>query len=263
MDGDSFASRVDGRVGAPGCVRMRGWSRHNPTCRVQNVFEYSTCVCGTQYIHVPVSDDYTPSSVVDFLNEKLEYNLSTLRLDYCCREQKVEIWNCGSMPSHAVRVLFGSGHRWRDSLCRELGFTRDDVRVGPGERVRSPSRVDLSGPRALQVFSPHFLHTRCAGVVAAVDFTPPARFAPYHPDRPLMNVVEHGARAIDDLHLVLRHYDAVKRVSLPYQFNGMWWTLRLRVAVAERVLRPEPSVVVEYRRDIRDHRNSIRVAYQE
>ena len=136
-------------------------------------------------------------------------------------------------PSFVVqfRILFGTGTNSKYSCARELGFERKDTPLCTN--VASDHRSDLSGPRFIQVRCRELDATQNRGMLGQLAVGE-SSIITYQPGRVEARQL-HQPITLKSLSLDLVNFDPSATTShiLPYNLNGLYYSLTLRVECIE------------------------------
>ena len=186
-----------------------------------------------QTLTLPPGNHYTAATLECYLTQN-----SPLTFQYHPATSKFFV---STTDGTSFTLLFGSGPNSGTSICRELGFEcRDyegllfnDDEILTVASVRAPHRADISGARYIHIITDEMdvLHER--GLLAEIPVLPPAPFAVYKPGTVDRRKFENPI-TLQSLSFRIRDYDAAKNALVPYNFNGMYYSLTVEVTTLDR-----------------------------
>lgn len=130
-------------------------------------------------------------------------------------------------------LRFATGPHANTSCYVECGFHKKDyvsTVVAGVPQIPSAHRVDLSGGRYLELFSPTLVPFVTGGILCQIGMQPGSRLVNYAPDdvrlRQYMQPIQ-----VKDLDISIRMRRQGQTELVPYNFNGLWWSITLDVFV--------------------------------
>ena len=186
-----------------------------------------------QTIALPPGNHWTAATLQCYLTQN-----TPMKFHYDAATSKFTV---STTDGSSFMLLFGSGPNRDTSICRELGFEcRDyegliftDDAILNAASVQAPNRADISGARYIHILTDEMDGRHDRGLMAEVPVLPPAPFAVYKPGSVDSRKFENPI-TLRSLSLRIRDYDAAKNALVPYNFNGMYYSMTIEITTLDR-----------------------------
>ena len=179
---------------------------------------------------IDIGDGYSIQTMAAQLQQKLRAaapETSGMTVAVNLRVAGLVFTNAGG----SFRLLFRSGPNARSSCYAELGFSEQDYASAPEDGIavlRSVNRVDMSGGRYLELFSSNLANFVPDGLLCQIGMQPGSRLVNYAPDTLEIRQYPQPVQ-IQDMNVSIAMRRQGEKEKIPYNFNGLWWSITLNV----------------------------------
>ena len=191
---------------------------------------------------IDIGDGYSIQTMAAQLQQKLRAaapETSGMTVAVNLRVAGLVFTNAGG----SFRLLFRSGPNARSSCYAELGFSEQDYASAPEDGIavlRSVNRVDMSGGRYLELFSSNLANFVPDGLLCQIGMQPGSRLVNYAPDTLEIRQYPQPVQ-IQDMNVSIAMRRQGEKEKIPYNFNGLWWSITLNVYCVRYAIRSRSS----------------------